>query len=121
MTLATSLGISNTISTFSGGVDGVSNFNGKSFNFSTLDCIWKGGTLDNSLFYISDWIDGYFLSGTMSGAKWSNGIWYSGNANNIYWENGVWKNDVWNGSPFDYKNINGVSHDMLVGKEKDIL
>lgn len=71
-----------------------------SFNLDT--CIWRGGRLEDSDFHISEWLDGTFVSGTMSGAIWEKGTWLYGNANNILWKGGRWKNGNWNGTPFDY-------------------
>lgn len=71
-----------------------------SFNLDT--CIWRGGRLEDSDFYISEWLDGTFISGTMSGAIWKKGTWLYGNANNILWLGGRWRNGNWNGSPFGY-------------------
>jgi hypothetical protein len=91
-----------------------------SFNLSQFDCSWEDGNFNGGNFYISDWKSGNFLNGTMSGARWFDGVWQYGSALNIYWENGVWKNGMWNGSPFDYNNLNDF-RSVNKSKENDIL
>jgi hypothetical protein len=96
---------------------------------STQSCVWINGkfnsTIGTSSFYISNWKNGTFNSGYMSGATWENGIWNYGSADNIYWINGTWRNGNWDGSPFDYKSLSGWSSStnmyMLPGRNKDIL
>lgn len=93
-----------------------------SFNFDFANCQWENGDFKGD-FYISDWLNGNFISGTMSGARWFDGIWRYGNAKNIYWENGTWKNGNWDGSPFDLNSLTFTQseHRMVAGPEKDIL
>ena len=94
-----------------------------SFNmnlFGSTACVWENGTFDGGTFYISDWYDGTFKNGTMSGARWINGLWEYGYAKNIYWTDGVWKNGMWDGSPFDYTNLNDTN-EMVYNKDRDIL
>jgi hypothetical protein len=94
----------------------------KSFNLNLADCIWENGDFDG-VFYISDWLNGNFNFGTMSGARWFDGVWKYGNARNIYWENGTWKNGNWDGSPFDLNTLTFTQSEnrMNSGMEKDIL
>lgn len=91
-----------------------------SFNLSLFDCVWENGIFNSGAFYVSDWYDGKFLNGTMSGARWINGIWEYGYAKNIYWNDGTWKNGMWDGSPFNYENIDTIN-DMIYSKDRDIL
>ncbi len=83
-------------------------------SFATISCIWNNGNFVSNYgtgsFYISEWKDGTFNRGYMSGAIWRNGKWLYGTAENIYWENGLWRNGNWNGSPFDYTLIGTVSN-----------
>jgi hypothetical protein len=92
------------------------------FNFDLANCIWQNGQF-KGVFYISDWLNGTFLGGTMSGARWYDGIWSFGNASNIYWENGTWKNGNWDGSPFDLTTLTFTQseHTMNPGMKRDIL
>lgn len=85
----------------------------------TTNCVWLNGTFDG-LFYISDWNDGVFVTGTMSGARWIDGVWEYGYAKNIYWENGTWQNGIWDGDPFDNKDL-GPGNIMLTGSNNDII
>ena len=89
------------------------------FNFNLDQCLWLNGKFDG-LFYISDWHDGTFLSGTMSGARFMNGIWNYGYARNIYFESGTWNNGIWDGDPFDYNNLL-PNNDMVYSKDRDII
>jgi hypothetical protein len=91
-----------------------------SFNLSLFDCVWENGTFNSGAFYVSDWYDGKFLNGTMSGARWINGVWEYGYAKNIYWNDGTWKNGMWDGSPFNYENLDTIN-DMIYSKDRDIL
>jgi hypothetical protein len=78
-----------------------------SVGFNTSDsCVWKGGVLDQSEFYISKWETGKWLTGTAVGMIWKNGVANYMNAYNVYWEGGTWRNGNWNGSPFNYENVN---------------
>jgi hypothetical protein len=92
------------------------------FNFDLANCVWQNGQF-KGLFYISDWLDGEFLGGTMSGARWFNGTWKFGNASNMFWENGTWKNGNWDGSPFDLSTLTLTQseHRMNEGMQRDIL
>jgi len=63
-------------------------------------CIWENGTLEESDFYISQWKQGRFISGTAFGMVWKDGITNYMNAYNVLWENGTWRNGNWNGSYF---------------------
>lgn len=90
------------------------------FNLSVINCLWENGNFDGGNFYISDWYNGNFLSGTMSGARWLNGTWYFGSAKNIYWDNGTWENGLWDGTPFDYNDLDGNNR-MTPGKNRDLL
>lgn len=72
------------------------------FATETGSCIWKGGTLEDSDFYVSQWISGKFISGTAIGMVWKNGISSYMNAYNIFWEDGTWRNGNWNGSYIVY-------------------
>ena len=72
-------------------------------------CVWNGGILKNSEFYISKWNGGRWVSGDAYGMIWEDGIADYMNAYNIYWGGGIWKNGNWNGSPFNNKNINSDS------------
>jgi hypothetical protein len=92
------------------------------FNFDLSSCVWENGKFDGK-FFISDWLDGEFLGGTMSGARWFNGTWRYGWANNIYWENGTWKNGNWDGSPFDLSTLSFTEsrYDVVQGPERDML
>ncbi len=65
-------------------------------------CIWRNGILDNSDFYISQWVNGKFIYGTAIGAIWKNGVTNYMNAYNVFWEDGTWKNGNWNGSHIDF-------------------
>jgi hypothetical protein len=72
------------------------------FATETGSCIWQGGILENSDFYISQWMGGKFISGTAIGMVWKNGISDYMNAYNIFWEDGTWRNGNWNGSYIVY-------------------
>ena len=75
--------------------------------FNTSDsCFWDNGTFEDSEFYVSKWNNGKWISGTAVGMIWKNGVANYMNAYNVYWEGGVWRNGNWNGSPFNYENIN---------------
>jgi uncharacterized delta-60 repeat protein len=63
-------------------------------------CIWENGIFDDSEFYISQWKQGQFLSGTAFGMIWKDGVANYMNAYNVLWEDGTWKNGNWNGSYF---------------------
>jgi len=65
---------------------------------NTGTCIWENGLLEDSEFYISQWKNGKFISGTGFGMIWKNGTSEYMNAYNIFWENGIWRNGNWNGS-----------------------
>lgn len=69
-------------------------------------CYWENGVLEESEFYISKWDNGKWISGTSVGMIWKNGVANYMNAYNVYWEGGVWRNGNWNGSPFNYENVN---------------
>lgn len=83
---------------------------GVSQSFNTNDdlvtgsgsCVWYNGRFDDSDFYISQWNQGRWLSGTAFGMIWKDGISNYMNAYNIYWENGTWRNGNWEGSNFDF-------------------
>ena len=66
-------------------------------------------------FYISEWEDGVFQSGTMTAGIWHSGIWEYGFANNILWKGGRWRNGNWNGSSFEYsgKVRDGFAKEIL--------
>jgi hypothetical protein len=85
---------------FSGSASGT-----QSFNIST-NIIWKNGTFNDGNFNLSTWENGTFIRGTMSGTQWKGGTWNYGFANNVLWESGRWRNGNWDGSPFDYTNVN---------------
>lgn len=70
------------------------------FNYNDDECYWLNGTLEDSDFYISNWYNGQFISGTASGMIWKNGTVNYMNAYNIFWEDGLWKNGNWYGSNF---------------------
>jgi uncharacterized delta-60 repeat protein len=72
-------------------------------------CIWIGGRLEESDFYISQWKSGRFISGTAFGMVWKNGIVDYMNAWNVFWEDGLWKNGNWNGSFIDVHETGGVN------------
>lgn len=93
-----------------------------SFNLDLSNCSWERGDFTGD-FYFSDWLNGNFYAGTMSGARWFDGVWHYGNARNIYWENGTWKNGNWDGSPFDLTTLTLTfsEHIMNAGKERDML
>lgn len=86
----------------------------KSFNLNddlvgvSGSCIWLGGALEESEFYISQWRGGRFISGTAFGMVWKNGVSEYMNAWNIFWEGGTWRNGNWNGSFIDVENNGGV-------------
>ena len=61
-------------------------------------CVWVDGSFDDSEFYISQWNNGKFLSGTAFGMVWKNGVSNYMNAYNVFWENGTWRNGNWYGS-----------------------
>lgn len=61
-------------------------------------CVWYNGKFDDSDFYISQWNQGRWLSGTAFGMVWRDGISNYMNAYNICWDNGTWRNGNWNGS-----------------------
>jgi hypothetical protein len=65
-------------------------------------CVWENGTFENSDFYISQWNQGKFLSGTAFGMVWRNGTSNYMNAYNIFWEDGIWRNGNWHGSYFQF-------------------
>ena len=65
-------------------------------------CIWENGVFDNSDFYISQWKEGRFLSGTAFGMVWRNGVSNYMNAFNVFWEDGTWRNGNWYGSYFQF-------------------
>jgi hypothetical protein len=77
----------------------------QSFNL-TQSCIWLGGNFIDSKFYLSEWKDGVFQSGTMTAGIWHNGVWEYGFADNILWKGGRWRNGNWNGSPFTSPSAN---------------
>ena len=86
----------------------------KSFNLNddlvgvSGSCIWLGGALEESEFYISQWNAGRFISGTAFGMVWKNGVSEYMNAWNVFWEGGTWRNGNWNGSFIDVENNGGV-------------
>lgn len=61
-------------------------------------CIWNDGSLYESDFYTSQWLNGNFISGTAIGMIWKNGKTSYMNAYNVLWENGTWRNGNWFGS-----------------------
>jgi hypothetical protein len=65
-------------------------------------CIWEGGVLENSDFYISQWKRGTFISGTAFGMVWRNGTANYMNAYNVFWDDGTWRNGNWYGSYFQF-------------------
>jgi hypothetical protein len=65
-------------------------------------CIWENGTLINSEFHYSKWMQGRFISGTAVGMIWKDGIANYMNAYNVFWEDGIWRNGNWHGSAFEY-------------------
>ena len=65
-------------------------------------CIWENGTLVNSEFHYSKWMQGRFISGTAVGMIWKDGIANYMNAYNVFWEDGIWRNGNWHGSSFEY-------------------
>jgi hypothetical protein len=71
-------------------------------------CVWYNGRFDDSDFYISQWNQGRWLSGTAFGMVWRNGIANYMNAYNICWEDGTWRNGNWQGS---YINFDGCVTD----------
>lgn len=71
----------------------------------TGSCIWEGGQLQESDFYLSQWKSGTFISGTAFGMIWRDGIANYMNAYNIIWENGTWKNGNWYGSYFQFDGV----------------
>ncbi len=82
------------------------------FNYNDDDCYWLNGTLEDSDFYISNWYNGQFISGTASGMIWKNGIVNYMNAYNIFWEDGLWKNGNWYGSNFITSSTGSVVDDF---------
>lgn len=86
----------------------------KSFNLNddlagaSGSCIWLGGTLEESEFYMSQWLGGRFISGTAFGMVWKNGVSDYMDAWNVFWENGTWRNGNWNGSFIDVHPTGGV-------------
>jgi uncharacterized delta-60 repeat protein len=86
----------------------------KSFNLNddligvSGSCIWLGGALEESEFYISQWNAGRFISGTAFGMVWKSGVSEYMNAWNVFWEGGTWRNGNWNGSFIDVENNGGV-------------
>jgi hypothetical protein len=87
--------------------DGVGGFT-QSFNLNddlstgSGSCVWYNGIFDDSDFYISQWNQGRWLSGTAFGMVWRNGISNYMNAYNICWEDGTWRNGNWQGSYFKF-------------------
>jgi hypothetical protein len=81
---------------------------GKSFNLNddlttgSGSCVWYNGKFDDSDFYISQWNQGRWLSGTGFGMVWRDGISNYMNAYNICWEDGTWRNGNWQGSYFKF-------------------
>lgn len=72
-----------------------------SYSFDLTDnCVWNGGVLNNSQFWISDWNSGTFKYGTMSGGRFNKGVSNYMNAVNVIWEDGRWRNGNWYGSEF---------------------
>jgi hypothetical protein len=71
-------------------------------------CIWKNGNFEDSDFYISQWDNGRFLSGTAFGMIFRGGVSNYMNAYNIVWEDGTWRNGNWFGS---YMDFNGCVED----------
>ena len=65
-------------------------------------CVWYNGRFDDSDFYISQWNQGRWLSGTAFGMIWKDGIANYMNAYNICWHNGTWRNGNWQGSYFNF-------------------
>ena len=65
-------------------------------------CVWYNGRFDDSDFYISQWNQGRWLSGTAFGMIWRNGISNYMNAYNICWEDGTWRNGNWQGSYMNF-------------------
>lgn len=65
-------------------------------------CVWYSGRFEDSDFYISQWNNGVWISGTAFGMIWKDGITNYMNAYNIFWENGTWRNGNWQGSYFDF-------------------
>jgi hypothetical protein len=87
--------------------DGVGGFT-QSFNLNddlttgSGSCVWYNGKFDDSDFYISQWNQGRWLSGTGFGMVWRNGISNYMNAYNICWEDGTWRNGNWQGSYINF-------------------
>ena len=81
----------------------------KSFNLSD-DCSWENGFLQDSDFYISNWENGSFLSGTAIGMVWKKGTTEYMNAYNVFWEDGIWKNGNWHGSNFKLNSDGSVTN-----------
>jgi hypothetical protein len=74
----------------------------------TGSCIWYNGRFEDSDFYISQWNQGRWISGTAFGMIWKDGISNYMNAYNICWHNGTWRNGNWYGS---YMNFDGCIDD----------
>lgn len=84
-------------------------------------CLWKNGNFEDSEFFISEWQNGKWISGTGQGMIWKNGVANYMNAYNSYWEGGVWRNGNWNGAPFNLNNISPSQSFVSPGFASDIL
>ena len=91
------------------------------FNQNDTTCYWNNGQLLDSTFYYSQWFNGTFQSGTAWGMIWLDGTADYMNANNIYWDGGLWRNGNWNGSPFNYLDINSSTYEVVPGFTSDII
>ena len=112
--------------TFSNGQFNSSNFNpyvnrwdfatyGGSFTYSyelTTACIWENGVLNDSMFSISEWNNGLFLSGTMSGARFNQGTSNYMSAINVIWADGRWRNGTWYGSEFIFSSASSIIQNL---------
>jgi transcriptional regulator with XRE-family HTH domain len=84
----------------------VNNDGSWTYSFDLTDnTIWKKGTLKNSDFFISKWMDGLFDFGDAWGMIWENGVSNYMNAFNIHWKSGLWKNGNWNGSYMEWAGL----------------
>jgi hypothetical protein len=85
----------------------------KTFNVDDSSCYWDNGFLVNSDFYISNWNNGVFISGTGYGMIFKGGVSNYMNAYNVFWEHGTWRNGNWNGSFFELPGSGIVTDDFV--------
>jgi hypothetical protein len=81
-----------------------------SFSFEESS-VWNNGVLKVD-FYISNWNNGKFISGTAYGMVWNNGVSDYMNAYNVFWNDGTWRNGK-NGSYFNINENGGATDDFV--------